>query len=270
MISIGIGAIACHLGVDMSTALLSMLQCLQNNNTGTLAHNKTAAGCIKRTRSLLRIIIAVAAQSLHSTEASHSSRGNACLSTASQHNISITSLQHAESVTDVVSTGSTSSNNAAARSLQAKGNRHMTGSHIADHHRNEERADAGRPLIKELLILAVHGLNTANATAYIGTNALAILRLQIQLGILNSHLCRSYSKLSITVNALGLLLVHIISRLKILYLTGNLCLVLSCIKAGNFINTIFAGHHSIPKSILADTYRAYYTQTGNHNTIRQK
>ena len=135
----------------------------------------------------------------------------------------------------------------------------MAGSHVTDHHRNEERADTGRSLVKELLILAVHGLNAADAAAYIGTDALTVLCLQIQLGILDSHLCRSYSKLGITVNALGLLLVHIISRLKILYLASYLCLVLSCIKAGNFINTIFAGHHSIPKSILADTNRAHYT-----------
>ena len=270
MICIRVRAIAYNLCIDMSTTLLSMLQSLQNNNTGALAHNKSAAVGVKWTGSMSWIIIVVHAQSLHSTEACYSSRRNTCFSTACQHYICITTLQYTESITNIIGTSSTGSYNTAAWPLQAKGNGYMASSHIANHHRNEEWADTGRSLVKQLLILAMHGLNAANTAAYESTDSFQIFLLQIQLGILNSQLSCCHSKLSITINTLGFLLVHIIGWVKILNLAGNLCLVLCCIEAGNFINTIFSGHHGIPECLFADTYRAYNAQTGNNNAIRQK
>ena len=254
----------------MSTTLLSMLQSLQDNNTGALTHNKTTAVSIKWTGSMSWIIIVVHAQSLHSTEACYSSRRNTCLSTTCQHYICITTLQYTESITNIIGASSTGSYNTAAWPLQTKSDGYMTSSHITNHHWNEEWADTGRSLVKQLLILAMHSFNAANTAAYKSTNSLQIFLLQIQLGILNSQLGCCHSKLSITVNALGFLLVHIIGWVKILNLAGNLCLVLCCIKAGNFINTILAGHHGIPECLFAGTYRTYNAQTGNNNAIRQK
>ena len=211
----------------------------------------------------------ISAQSLHGAETSYCSLRNAGLSTTGNHNISITTLKNAERITNVVCTSSTGGNNAAAWALQAKSNRNMTCSHVTNHHWNKERTDFARSLIKQLLILAMHGFNTTNTTTYEGTDTVAILSLKIKLCILNSHLCCSNCKLGIAVNTLSLFLVHVISRIKILYLAGNLGFVLRCIKTSNFINSVFAFQQGIPKNILASTNWADYAKAGNYNAIRQ-
>ena len=258
MISIRICTITNDFSIDVRTTLFSMLQCFHNNNTSALTHNETTAVCIKWTGSMCRIIIVVAAQCLHRAETCYSGLRNAGLCATSHHNISIPPLKHAESITNVISTSCTSCYYTAAWPLQSQSNGNMTSSHITNHHRNKEWTNLVRSLVKQLLILTMHGLYTTDTTTYEGTDTVAILSLKVQLGIFNSHLCCSNSKLGITVDALSLLLVHVVSRIKIFYLTSNLGLVLSCIKAGNLINTIFAFQQGLPKNILAGTNWADY------------
>ena len=179
-----------------------MLKRLKHYQASALTHDKAAAVCIKWTGGMLRIIIVVSAQSLHRAEASNSSARDTCLSTTSYHYISIAALNYLKCITNIISTSSTCSNNAGAWSLKAKCYRYMASSHVTNHHWNEEWANFGRTLIKQLLILAMHGLNTANTAAYEGTNTLKIFLFQIKLCILNSQLCGCYCKLCIAVNTL--------------------------------------------------------------------
>ena len=55
MVSIAVGTIAYHLGVDMRTACPGVLQLFQNQHTAALAHHEAAAAGIKGQAGSIRV-----------------------------------------------------------------------------------------------------------------------------------------------------------------------------------------------------------------------
>ena len=105
MIGIAAHTITDNLGINFSTASLSVLKFLQYQRTGSLAHNKTTAILIPRTRSLLRIIIKIRGNRLHTSKSGQPQYINCRFCTAGQHQISVAPSNHRRGVANGMSTG---------------------------------------------------------------------------------------------------------------------------------------------------------------------
>ncbi|MNW56939.1 hypothetical protein D3C74_346980 [compost metagenome] len=57
MVSITAKTITDYLGINLSSALLCVLQRFQNQNTGTFTHYEAIASNVKRTTCLFRLIV---------------------------------------------------------------------------------------------------------------------------------------------------------------------------------------------------------------------
>ena len=269
VISIGVCTIADYFSVDMCAACFCMVEAFEDYEASAFAHNETAAVLVERTGCMLRVIVVVHAKSLHGCKTCYSSFGNSSFRTTGYHYISIAALNHTESITNAVGTRSASRNRAAGRTMELVGDSHLTSSHVRNHHRHEERADAGRSFGKELLILAVHGFDTTDTRTDEGTNAVQIFLFKIQAGIFDGEICCSYSKLRVTVHTLGFFLVNVLGRVKVLNFTSNLRREFRSVETADLINTVAAFHQAFPEFILARTNRGNGTYTSDNYAITQ-
>ncbi|MPN42859.1 hypothetical protein SDC9_190417 [bioreactor metagenome] len=106
MISVRCHTIAANLCINVCSACFCMFQFFENYNAGAFTHDKTFTFFIKWARSLFRMFI-ISGKSLHISKTSYSNRRNSSFSTAGNHNICVTILNGAESITYTVRASST-------------------------------------------------------------------------------------------------------------------------------------------------------------------
>ena len=157
------GAVADELRIDMRAACLGMLEALEDDETGTFAHDEAAAVLVERARCVLRIIVVVHAERLHRSEACDSRLADGCFRATGNHDIGLAFLDDAEGVADAVRARRASRDDARGRTVELIGDGDLAGSKVRDHHRDEERRDAARSLVEKLLVLGMHRLDAADA-----------------------------------------------------------------------------------------------------------
>lgn len=250
-----------------------MLEALEDDEASAFAHDEAAAVLVERARCVLRIIVVVHAECLHRSKTCDSCLADGCFRAASDHDICLAFLDDAEGIADAVRARRAGRDDARRRTVELVGDGDLASGEVRDHHRDEERADAVRALVKELLVLSVHRLDTADARADVRADAVTIFLLEIETCILDCQLSRSDSELCIAVHALGLLLVDVVRRLEALDFACNLCTVFRCIETGDLADAVLAFHEAFPECVLADANwgdgpqaRNYYAFTQNNDS----
>ena len=94
-----IGTHACthHLGIDLGTACLGVLQFLQDQAAGTLGHDESVATCAERTAGLLRLVVA-RRECFHGIESAHASLSDGSLGTACDDGVGLAQTNQVEGI----------------------------------------------------------------------------------------------------------------------------------------------------------------------------
>ena len=97
MVSVSTHAGTCHLSVDLRSASLRVLQFLQDEAAGTLAHDESVAAGAERTARLLRLIVACR-ERVHGVEAAHADGADGSLGTTSHDGIGLAQTNQVEGI----------------------------------------------------------------------------------------------------------------------------------------------------------------------------
>ena len=88
MVCIGTHAGTHHLGIDLGTTGLGVLQFLQDEAAGTLGHDESVAAGAERTAGLLRLVVA-GGQGMHGVEATNTCSTDGSLGTTGNDGIGL-------------------------------------------------------------------------------------------------------------------------------------------------------------------------------------
>ena len=97
MISVGTCALAHHLGINLSSASLSVFKFLKNQTARTLGHDKSVAACAERAACVLRIVVACR-KGLHGIEAANSTSAYGSLGTTTHNHVGLAQTNQIESI----------------------------------------------------------------------------------------------------------------------------------------------------------------------------
>ena len=142
----------------------------------------------------------------------------------------------------------------------------ITGSHVADHHRYQQRIYAARSLFQELTVFPLHSLKASDSGSQTYAYTVRVLLFHINAGILQCFLRSGYGELGETLHTLSSLRIHIILRIKILYLGRKLCLIFGCIKLGNRSDSHLFLFQSVPETLYVISDRCNCSHTCYYNS----
>ena len=149
MVGVAGQAVADHFGVDLGAARLGVLQLLQHDDAGALAHHEAVAVLVVGTRGLLRLVVEGGAQRAAGGKAGNGDAADRALGSARHHHVGIVELDQPRRVADRMRAGRAGGDDRVVRPLQAVPDGDIAGRQIDQASRDEERADAARPLLLE-------------------------------------------------------------------------------------------------------------------------
>ena len=97
VVCIGTHAGTHHLGIDLGTTGLGVLQFLKDEAAGTLGHDKSVAQGTERTAGLLGLVVA-GRQGMHGVEAAHACSADSSLGTTGYDGVGLAQADEVESI----------------------------------------------------------------------------------------------------------------------------------------------------------------------------
>ena len=107
MVSISAHAFADHLSVDLGTACLGMLQFLEDEATGTFAHDESIAAGAEGTACRLGLVV-TRGEGLHGVETTNTTLGDSSFGTATDDGVGFAQTDEVERIGQGACTGSAS------------------------------------------------------------------------------------------------------------------------------------------------------------------
>ena len=245
MISVTGTTVAHHFTVNLCTTAQRVLQLLKYYDTCTLAHYKTASVLIERNGASCRVF--VGGQCSQSSKSGDTDGGNTALCTAGYHNLRLSMLNGAESLSDGIGSCGTCGYYVNALTLQPKLNGYITCCHIGNHQGNHQRINSGWTFFQKLSMLSFNRLQGTDAGAYGHTHTKRIFLFHIKTGILHSLFSCCHGILTEQLHTLCSLGVHVSLCIEVFYFCRKLAFVLACIKFGNGSETDFVCFDSFPE-----------------------
>ena len=165
-------AVAGQFGVDVRAALKRVLVLLKHHDARALAHDEAAAALVEGQGC--RIGIRGLGQRLTVGEAAHRQRIDGGLAAARDDRVGIAVMDRAIGLADGVGGSGAGRHHRKARALAAKANGDVARSDVGNHHRHEQRRNAGGTALEELVALREDRADAADAAAHIHAQALGI------------------------------------------------------------------------------------------------
>ncbi len=134
-------AVADDLGVDLRAALLGVLEFLEHDDAGALAHDEAVAVLVPRPRRLLRRVVEAASTGARGGEAGDAEPADRRLGAAGDHHVGIVPHDHPRRVADRVRAGGAGGDHRMVGPLEAVADRDMAAGEVDQRRRNEERAE---------------------------------------------------------------------------------------------------------------------------------
>ena len=155
-------AVADQLGVDARTARPRVLELLQDEHCGRLAHDEPVSLLVEGPRRLLRMVVA-ARERAHRVEAGDPDLGDRRLGPAREHHVGAADADLVHRVADRHVRRGARRALAHQRALRPELDRHPAGAHVRDDRRDRERADAVGPASQQHVVALLVALQAADA-----------------------------------------------------------------------------------------------------------
>jgi len=181
-------AIADDLAIDLRPARLRMLQLLEHDHAGALAHDEAVAILVIGARGPLRLIVEGRAQRPAGAEAGDGQPRDRRFGAARHHHVGIAQRDQPRGVADRMRAGRAGGHDRVVRPLQAMADRDMAGSQVDDVAGDEEGADAARAALFQKHRILGDAVDAADAgTDHHAGGATILLALRLPAGIGQRH-----------------------------------------------------------------------------------
>ena len=240
-------AVAGHLGVDARTAVPGMLQLLEDEHAGAFADHEPVALDVERLGGSLRVVV-VGAQGASGSEPGHADGADGRFAAAGEHDLGRSVADEARGIPDRVGGRGASRARGAERAPRAELERHVRGAHVGDHHGDQQRVGAVRPLVEELVGLDVQRLQATDAAGHDGPDPLCLCA-GVEGGVPGGVDGRRDRIATEEVQPARLALVDVVLSDEALDLGGDVHLVAGGVKAGDLADSRLAGHKPAPERV---------------------
>src|SRR5208283_5628399 len=166
-------AIANDFGEDGRTAAAGVLQFLQDQNAGALAHDEAIAIFVPGTAGASRIVVARGKRA-HGGESADAHGSDGSFRATGNHDIGILVLDDAKGIADGMSAGSAGRGRGFIGTLGAVLHGDVSGSEVDDGGGDEEGRDLARAAIDERLVLALDHIESSDTRADVNADAFVI------------------------------------------------------------------------------------------------
>ena len=147
VISVAGETVADHLGVDLRTTALGVLERLEHHDAGALAHHKAVAILVVGARGALRRVVEAGRQRAAGNEARHADARDRRFRAARHHHVGVAERDQPRGVADGMRPGRAGGHHRMVRPLQPMRDRHIAGGEIDQPAGNEERRHPARPAL---------------------------------------------------------------------------------------------------------------------------
>ena len=236
----------------------------EHQNTGTVTQDKTVTVAIPGATGLLRGIIA-GRQRTGCRESGHAQRRGCHFSTARDHYIGITVLNHAHGVANVMGAAGAGGGDRNVRATEAVFDRHVARNHVDDAARHEERRYTASTAGIERIVGFFNHRQTADAGANGTADTVCIAFVGFNAGIVDGLGCSDHSVLNEQIHFARILGAHVRIQREILDRCREASCELRCVKKLNWRHTAFTGQDIVPGVLDGITYGCQQTETGHNN-----
>ena len=208
-------AVPHELPVDMRTPRPGVFQLLQDQHPGPLAHDEPVAVLVEGAAGRLGGVHA-GGQRLHGGEPRDADGAQRGLGAARQDDVRVVADDRVIGLAQTVQRGGAGRHDAEVRPLGPVHDGHVGRRHVADHHRDEVRADPAGALLHHRLEVVERGLDAALPRSDVDPETIGVHAFGVQLRVLYRQLRGGHRKLDSPVGALGLLAIHPPRRVEVL------------------------------------------------------
>ena len=238
------GAVAHHLAQDPGAPGPGVLQLLQHQDAGALAHDEAAAAGVKGDGGGGGVVPGV--EGVHGGEAAHGQLGDHSLGAAAHHHVGVAVPDLPQGVAHGVGAAGAGGGGAGGHALQAVLDGDVGGGHVADGHGDEEGGDLVKALLGALHALVLEGDEAADAGGQDHGAAVGVLLGEVQAALLHRLLGGGQGELGEAVHLPDLPLLHVVGRVEALDLPGQLGLHVGGVVEGDGADAALAGLHGLP------------------------
>ncbi len=171
-----------HFTVDGGATGLGAFVFLQHHGAGAVGQHETVAVLVPGPAGALGIVVA-GGERPGGGETAHAQGRGALLGAAGDHHVGGAELDLLGGEADVVGAGGAGGDGGEVGALEAVQNRQVTGDHVDDGARHEERRQLARAGGQQLLVVLLDVGETTDARADGGADALAVFLVQLQPGV---------------------------------------------------------------------------------------
>jgi hypothetical protein len=157
-------SVAGDFGEDVSPALAGELQLLEYKDGAALAYDEAVALGVEGTAGAAGIVVA-GRKGAAGGESADAHRRDGGFGAPGEHGVGVAAADDLGGVSDGMGARSAGGYDAAIRTTEAEADGDLAAGHVADHHRNEERADAIDALLHARFDLALQRSDAADAGA---------------------------------------------------------------------------------------------------------
>ncbi len=170
------------LGIDASATALRMFQVFENDCATAVTEYKAVAVFVPGAARFFRRLIA-RGQRLRLTETAQPTGCGRHLAAAGDDQIGVAVLNRPHAQADRMRRGRAGSDHAEIRALQSILDRQVTGDHVDDRGRHEERRNLARSALEKGVVLRLNGVQATDAGTTNSTAALRVEFTEVELGV---------------------------------------------------------------------------------------
>ena len=205
-----------HFSVDLGTAGLGVFEGFEHEQTSAFTHDKAGAGGVEGTGSLVGLVLMVGAEGLHGSEAGNAHAADGGFSATGDDGVGTAEHELVIGTADGVQGGSAGTGGNHVDALGASLDGNEAGGHVGDHHGDVEGGHAAGAGGAQLFMEIFKGLEAAEAHTQHNANAVGIVLVDNEAGILHEVDGGAHSELAEAVHLTAFLGVDVGFRFEIL------------------------------------------------------
>jgi hypothetical protein len=197
-----------------------VLERLEDHDARPLAHHEAVAVLVERPAGLLRLVVA-RRERTHRGKSTDAHRRNRRFRSAGNHHFRIAAADDFVRFADGMSRRRACRARRKVRAARVESNRDLARRQVDDGRGNEERGDAPRAALQQLLVLGFNRLEPANAGRNEDADVIGNLGRDLQAGVVHGELRRRERVLDEDVHFLDVFLVDELQGIEALHLAGD-------------------------------------------------
>ena len=240
MVGVGAVAVADQLGVDAGAAGAGVIEFLEHEDAGALAHDEAVALLVEGAGGALGLVVA-SAHGLHGAEAADAQRDDGGLAAAGEHDLGVAHFEGAPGLAQGMGGGGAGRAMRDVGAAQVVDHGEHPAGHVQDEHGDHEGGEAAGAALEHDLVLFFGGAQAADARADEDPDFIEVLPGQVQAGIEQGLVAGGDGELGVAVGP-----AHVLGRGEArgdegLHLGGDVGVKAGGVEGGNAIDAAAAG-----------------------------